>query len=46
MNGSQEAKGLWLLSNIRTKRRPLSVKPTIERKILCGDISLVTVEFH
>ena len=25
-NGSQEAKGLWLLSNIRTKTRPFSVE--------------------
>ena len=33
-NGSQEAKGLWLLPNIRTKTRPFSVKPTIEAKIL------------
>ena len=26
VNGSPEAKGLWLLSNIRTKTRPLSVE--------------------
>ena len=25
-NGSQEAKGLWLLPDIRTKRRPFSVE--------------------
>ena len=25
-NGRQEAKGLWLLSNIRTKTRPFSVE--------------------
>ena len=25
-NGSQEAKGLWLLSSIRTKTRPFSVE--------------------
>ena len=25
LNGSREAKGLWLLSNIRTKMRPFSV---------------------
>ena len=46
MNGSQEAKCLWWLSNIRTKTRPFSVKPPVEAKILCGDISLITVEFH
>ena len=34
MNGSQEAKGLWLLSNICMKTRPFSVKPIIEAKIL------------
>ena len=34
MNGSQEAKGLWSLSNIRTKTRPFSVKRIIETKIL------------
>ena len=46
MNGSQEAKCLWWLFNIRTKTRSFSVKPAIFAKILCGDISLITVEFH
>ena len=46
INGSQEAKGLWWRSNIRIKTRPFSVKPTIEAKVLCDDISLITVEFH
>ena len=46
MNGSQEGKGLWSLSNIRTKAGPLSVKPIVEAKTLRGDISFITVEFY
>ena len=34
LNGSHDAKGIWLLSNIRTKTRPFSVIPTIETKIV------------
>ena len=30
LNGSQEAKGLWSLTNIRTKTRPSDVKLLIE----------------
>ena len=30
LNESQEAKGLWSLTNIRTKTRPSDVKPLIE----------------
>ena len=30
LNGSQEAKGLWSLTNIRTKTRPPDVKPLVE----------------
>ena len=46
MNGSQDAKGLWSLSNIHMETRPFSIKPIIEAKILRGDISLITIEFH
>ena len=33
-NGSQEAKGLWLLSNIRTKTRPFNVETYNRGQIL------------